>query len=66
MHGLLEDDAERAALLVALAARRGKRFVPAGVSFAAARTARFDALADAVETHLDLAALERLVEEGRP
>ena len=46
--------------------RRGKRFVPAGVSFAAARTARFDALADAVEAHLDLAALERLIEEGRP
>jgi adenosylcobyric acid synthase len=65
VHGLLEDDGERAALLVALAERRGKRFVPAGVSFATARTARFDALADAVEEHLDLAALERLVEEGR-
>jgi adenosylcobyric acid synthase len=66
VHGLLEDDAERAALLVALAERRGKCFVPAGVSFAGARTARFDALADAVEEHLDVAALERLIEEGRP
>src|SRR4051812_42880062 len=28
VHGLLEDDAERAALLVAVAERRGKRFVP--------------------------------------
>ena len=49
-----------------VAERRGKRFVPAGVSFAAARAARFDALADAVEAHLDRAALDRLIGEGRP
>jgi adenosylcobyric acid synthase len=66
VHGLLEDDGERTALLTALAERRGKRFVPAGVSFAAARAARFDALADAVDAHLDLGALERLIAEGRP
>ncbi len=66
VHGLLEDDAERTALLTAVAGHRGKHFVPAGVSFAAARTARFDALADAIEAHLDGPALERLIEEGRP
>jgi adenosylcobyric acid synthase len=66
VHGLLEDDGERTALLTAVAARRGKRFVPAGVSFAAARGARFDALADAVEAHLDGAALDRLIAEARP
>jgi len=66
VHGLLEDDGERAALLTAVAARRGKRFVSGGVSFAAARTARFDALADAVEAHLDGAALDRLIAGGRP
>jgi adenosylcobyric acid synthase len=66
VHGLLEDDAVRAALLVGVAERRGKRFVPAGVSFAAARIARFDALADAIEDHLDMGAIERLIEQGRP
>jgi cobyric acid synthase len=66
VHGLLEDDAVRSTLLVGVAQRRGKRFVPAGVSFAAARTARFDALADAIESHLDMAAVERLIELGRP
>jgi adenosylcobyric acid synthase len=66
VHGLLEDDGERTALLTAVAERRGKHFQPAGVSFAAARTARFDALADAIEAYLDGAALERLIEEGRP
>jgi adenosylcobyric acid synthase len=66
VHGLLEDDGERAGLLTGVAERRGKKCVPGGVSFAAARAARFDALADAVEAHLDGAALDRLIAEGRP
>jgi adenosylcobyric acid synthase len=66
VHGLFEDDATRADFLVALAGRRGKRFVPAGVSFAAARAARFDAVADALEAHLDVHAIEALIAEGCP
>jgi adenosylcobyric acid synthase len=65
VHGLFESDEVRRAYLRELAARRGKRFVPAqGVSFEAARQARFDALADAVEAHLDLAAIDRLIAES--
>jgi adenosylcobyric acid synthase len=66
VHGLFEDDGTRARYLVAVAARHGKTFVPAGIAFAAIRTARFDALADAVEAHLDMAALDRLLEAGSP
>jgi adenosylcobyric acid synthase len=65
VHGLLEDDAERAAVLTAVGERSGKRFVAGGVSFAAARAARFDALADAVETHLDGAAVDALIAQAR-
>jgi hypothetical protein len=36
------------------------------VSFAAAREARFDQLATAMEAHLDLTALERLIGQARP
>jgi adenosylcobyric acid synthase len=65
VHGVFEDDDTRRRFLVDLAVRRGKRFVPAGVSFAAARSAQFDVLADAIEAHLDVAAIERLIEPGR-
>lgn len=54
LHGLFEPDEFRAAFLVEVARRRGKTFVPAGVSFAAARLSQFDLLADAIETHVDL------------
>ncbi len=66
VHGLFEDDAARARYLVGVAQRRGKRFVPAGISFAAVRAARFDVLADAVEAHLDVAAIDRLIATGPP
>jgi adenosylcobyric acid synthase len=66
VHGLFENDETRARYLTTVAERRGKRFAPAGVSFAAVRQARFDALADAVEAHLDLAALDRLIAAGAP
>jgi adenosylcobyric acid synthase len=67
VHGLFESDDVRRAYLRDLAARRGKDFVPAdGVSFAAARRARFDALADAVEAHVDVATIDRLIAESRP
>jgi adenosylcobyric acid synthase len=66
VHGLFEADGFRAAFLCEIGRRAGKTFIPAGVSFAAARTAQFDRLADAVEAHLDLDRLLALVAEGRP
>ncbi|GAC1477002.1 MAG: cobyric acid synthase [Acidimicrobiales bacterium] len=66
LHGLLESDGFRSALVQAIAARRGKRWEPAGVSFGTAREAQFDRLADAVEAHLDIPALEDLIRTGRP
>ncbi len=64
-HGCLEGDAFRAAWLqetAAAAGRPGLRF--GAVSFGAAREARIDAIADALEEHLDLDAVLRLVEQG--
>jgi len=64
-HGCLEGDAFRAAWVREAASAAGRDGVRAGrVSFAAAREARIDALADAVEEHLDLDAVLRLVEQG--
>jgi adenosylcobyric acid synthase len=65
LHGLFDNDAFRAAFLRAVAARAGQRWAPGGVSFAAARQARFDRLADAVEAHLDLTAIEQLINGAR-
>ena len=64
LHGLFESDGFRAAFLAGVAHRRGKPFVPAGVSFAAAREAQLDRLADLVEAHLDTAAVEALIKEA--
>jgi hypothetical protein len=49
-----------------VATRRGRAFRPSGVSFGAAREAQFDRLADLVEAHLDMAAIEDLVAAGVP
>jgi adenosylcobyric acid synthase len=57
LHGVFEDDGFRAAFL-------GTE--PSGVSFAAAREAQLDRLADMLEAHLDLAAVEALIKEGAP
>ena len=65
LHGLLEGDGFRAALLRAVATRRGKRWEPAGVSFATAREAQFDRLADALEAHVDMPAVGRLIAAGQ-
>jgi adenosylcobyric acid synthase len=61
LHGLFESDGFRSAFLAAVAARRGKDFAASGVCFAAARGAQFDRLADLVDGHLDMAAVERLI-----
>lgn len=64
LHGLFEHDAFRSRFLTGLAERRGKRFEGTGIVFADARAARFDRIADAIEHHLDLAALAALIAEG--
>ena len=66
LHGLFEEDGFRAAFLMAVARRRGKRFAPAGVSFTAARQAQLDRFADLLEGHLDLPALEAIISGAVP
>ena len=61
LHGLFEEDGFRTAFLSEVAARRGKRWVATGVSFAAARESQIDRLADLVEAHLDWSAVEALL-----
>jgi adenosylcobyric acid synthase len=64
-HGALESDGFRRAFLSWTAARAGRSFIPApDTDFAAARTAQYDRLADAVAEHLDTAAVWRLLEQG--
>jgi adenosylcobyric acid synthase len=64
-HGVFENDAFRQEYLSDVARRAGRNYVPVpGTSFEAARQAQFDVLADAVERHLDTAALARLIERG--
>jgi adenosylcobyric acid synthase len=66
-HGCLEGDAFRGAWLRLAADLTGHPGITVGsVSFAAAREGRIDAIADAVEEHLDLEAVLRLVEHGAP
>ena len=65
-HGLLESDQLRRALLSWVADRRGKAFRAGVVDYAEVRAARLDAFADAVDTHLDVAALDRLIADGAP
>ncbi len=66
-HGVMENDAFRRAYLSATARQAGRRFeVAPDVSFAAARQAQFDRLADAVAAHLDTGALWRLITAGPP
>jgi adenosylcobyric acid synthase len=66
-HGSLEGDAFRRAWLREVAGLRGRDGFRAGeVSFPAAREARLETLADAVERHLDVDAVLRLVAVGAP
>jgi adenosylcobyric acid synthase len=62
LHGLFEQDGFRAAFLTEVGRRAGKTFVPAGVSFNAARDSQFERLADLLEAHLDVDALDALIE----
>ncbi len=64
LHGLFESDGFRAAFLAEVGRRAGRVLAPCGVSFAAAREGQLDRLADLLEAHLDLAALEAIIERG--
>ncbi|HYN17557.1 MAG TPA: cobyric acid synthase, partial [Actinomycetes bacterium] len=66
-HGVLENDGFRRAWLAEVAVAAGSGWRPAGGgSFGASRQQMLDRLADAVEQHLDTAALLRLIEAGAP
>jgi adenosylcobyric acid synthase len=66
-HGCLEGDAFRGAWLRLAAELTGRGEIPLGaVSFAAAREARIEILADAIENHLDLDRILQLIEHGPP
>ncbi|MFC9788072.1 cobyric acid synthase [Rhodococcus sp. NPDC127528] len=66
-HGLLESDEFRRSLLTRVAAVTGRQFTVApDTSVADERTAQLDLLADLVERHLDVTAIERLIDGGAP
>jgi len=66
-HGSLESDAFRAAWLTEAAALAGvSGFRAGGTSFATARDARIDAIADALEQHVDVDAVLELIDRGAP
>ena len=67
-HGLLENDGFRRALLRRVADQAGRTgFVPApDTSFSAHRTAQLDVLGDLVEEHIDIRALEHVINHGAP
>lgn len=61
LHGLFEADEFRRSFLRTVATHRRKRFVSSGRSFEQARLDALDHLADALDEHLDMAAIERLI-----
>lgn len=67
-HGLLANDAARRALLVevAAAADRADFRVAPDTDAEAARVLQLDRLADAVDEHLDMAAVEAIIADGPP
>jgi adenosylcobyric acid synthase len=65
-HGVLESDGFRQSFLRWVAKTRGLDWVPGEFSFAAAREARLEKLADLVAENIDREALVRLVEDGPP
>ena len=66
-HGSLESDEFRAAWVTEAAALAGSTdFEPGTTSFAAARDARIDAIADGLEEHADIDAMLDLIDRGAP
>ena len=67
LHGIFEADGFRRSFLQEVGRRADKAFVPAdGVSFATAREAQFDRMADLLEASLDIPALDALIARGAP
>ncbi|WP_375540204.1 cobyric acid synthase [Nocardia sp. XZ_19_385] len=68
LHGLMESDAFRRNWLheVATAAGRSGFVVAEDVSVASVRSAQLDLLADLIEQHLDITAIEKLIAQGAP
>jgi adenosylcobyric acid synthase len=64
VHGLFESDGFRADLLRWVAGQAGKDWAPGGIDFGAQRLTRLDAMADAIERHLDVDRLLALVAEA--
>jgi adenosylcobyric acid synthase len=64
LHGLFESDGFRRAFLSAVSARRDKTWRPSDVSFADAREAQIDRLADLIEGHLEVEAIVGLIATG--
>jgi len=64
LHGLFESDAFRATFLTEIGRRSDKTFVPAGISFHAARNAQAEQLADLLAAHTDIDALLALIAGG--
>jgi adenosylcobyric acid synthase len=65
-HGLLEGDAVRRGLLAWVAARRGRRWLAGTEPFAAVRERHLDRLGSLISEHVDVAALEAVIEGGAP
>jgi adenosylcobyric acid synthase len=66
VHGSLESDEFRHALLCEVAESVGRPYTASGVSFEAARQARLDLLADLVEGCVDMDAVDALITTGAP
>jgi adenosylcobyric acid synthase len=65
VHGLFEHDEFRRAFLARVATRRGRAYSPGTTSFGAARGRFHDAVADAIEAHVDLDALAETIGRAR-
>ncbi|MEO9224350.1 MAG: cobyric acid synthase [Acidimicrobiales bacterium] len=66
LHGLFEADGFRRAFLGAVAKRAGKAYVAGPTTFESLRQAAIDRIADAIEAHIDLAAIDALIAQGAP
>ena len=65
LHGIFESDEFRRRFLAGVAERVGKRFVSSsGLSFAQARDAAIDRIADAIEANVDMKAIDRIIGGG--